>query len=397
MSSNNISVRYNPNDFPLPISWKICILANNMYIDEFIDILSKLSKKTDIRVKNVPIIISMMKKCMHNSNNYYMLCELLFQIVSQNNNTKEIYIDVIPVIISSMKYWIKNNNICKINMNTLFEIIGNNSELWRQCADAGGFSLFVDILKQNKYLCKDACIGLVNMLNSPHPDLITPNYHDAERICDNDGIKVLIDTLDHNFNDYEICEDICKILEYITSLSHKLTFDCVKLELIPILLDLLENYNNFNNNTYIITYSCNIIFYIYNYGLVDDYNCKKIIPIIVKLLINFTFYSDICLISSSILTLIIDKNEEYALIALNAEARNALIIVQQNNQDNDNLITITGKALHCIADKKFKTHPHTLNTRIHCGYCDICGSNAKKFMGCYQCDYDECMLCTIKY
>lgn len=147
MSSNNIGVKYNPNDFPLPKSWIICILANNIYIDEFIDILSKLSIKEDIGVKNVPIIISMMKKCMNNSNNYYMLCELLFQIVSQNNNTKEIYIDIIPVIISSMKYWIKNNNICKINMNTLFEIIGNNSKLWRQYADAGAFYLFVDILQ----------------------------------------------------------------------------------------------------------------------------------------------------------------------------------------------------------------------------------------------------------
>jgi hypothetical protein len=396
---------YIPNNFSTTESNKFSDIAkkiNDYYpyyqYDQRLSIANMLdlSEKANVGTESVPIIISIMNKSLDYSyNDFVTLCEILMKIANFNKEKREECVDAIPLILSALEKW---NDKSIVFINILFNIIGNNSLCWRKCAEADGIHIFINILKKSKNLdlSKRICNGLANMLRSPHPDLITPNYDDGDRITKNGYMEVLLNKLDTHYKNIEICENICNIFAYITSLSYELTPEYleIKLKLIPFLIDILEDYSN---NLNIVEYVSKIILNIFNDDLLNDNNCKELIYIIINSsLFEFQYNSNICILLSSILLLIISKNPEYILIAKKEDIINALITVQRNNYYNDELIIITGKILHSVAEKNFEQHQHILTVRFHKGCCDICSSNAKEFRGCRKCDYDECLLCTAK-
>jgi hypothetical protein len=325
----------------------------------------------------------------------YAAISSLFDLASKCDEIRIECADAVPVIMGALKNRIGDYEFCRNGMATLRKIIGTDDGLlWRACAEAGGFHFFVNILKKYKgdiYVCKLACVGLAGMLEAPHPDLLTPNYPDVDRVSDAGGIEALVDTMNRYFNSEDICVAACTALGRIVELSGRCADKCVKAGLVPVFLDIIDYKSNCES---LVERACYVLLHISNYKLLSDDECKDAISLVVQT-IKKAYNPLLCLVLTKLVTDIVSQKAAYVTVARESGAYDIYISAQQTHMDESDVVACLGKALHSIADKSFAPHMHVLEKATHYGVCDICGSSAGDFMGCRECDYDECLLCNL--
>lgn len=264
-----------------------------------------------------------------------------------------------------------------------------NKNIWRECVKAGGFPIIFSLIRKKKYVelvCENASVILTKMLTSPHPDLLSPNFPDIDCVIAENGIETLVDIIDYHFDNIEVCVNACQFLGAIASLTG---IECVKADIIPLLIELIDSKCQ---NEILMKEVSNLIFQITETCYLTDILYESIIPSIITILEYYPYNTVICNAVVSTLNNIINRNALYSQIAVQNNARDALIAVRNNHPIGT--VPSLNKVLHSIAKKNFKKHPHdllVLNDDNHS--CDICGAMTGNFMNCNECDYDECMLC----
>lgn len=297
----------------------------------------------------------------------------------------------IPMIISALKRRANYERVFQDaeDIHTLCTGIGTNGIMWRACVEAGGLPVFVTMLKRHKttaHICKNAALGLAYMLGSPHPDLLSPNYHDIDALIAADGINALLDVLDHHFAHTDICVNTCEALALIASLAAQ---QCVDSDIIPLLLDLAESKSY---EATLMRHISNLLYQISKNCALTDTDYKAILRLTITVLEDFPYNTEICSAAGSALASIVTTNPAYPAFALEHNARDALLTVQNSHAHGQ--VASLHRALHSIAEKTFEQHPHVLSAHTNNHHsCDICEASADNFMGCRTCDYDECMMC----
>jgi len=250
-----------------------------------IKLLYSLIKKQQIMSlqnpnEDVEIDISRLMKSVNTRENSYTNISELLQLASKSETQKAKCAAAVPFIMEALENRVGDYEFCVMAVAALVQIIDvDDGQLWRTCAEAGGYVFFVNILKKYRgdtYLCKQACVCLAAMLKAPHPDLLTPNYHDVDRVCNVGGIEALVDTIDKYFKSEDICLAACKALRLIVELSWRFANICVEAGLVPVLLDLIEMKCHSEN---LVACATSILLDISKYGLLDDAERKEVMTI----------------------------------------------------------------------------------------------------------------------
>jgi len=367
---------------------------DSQYIDKCFQSILNLAREGDIGTESISYILYYMKQRIGSYDICEMSCDIYYEIARRSNRNRVGCVDAVPVIVVALGKFIHSTEFCKRALVALSEINGEDLGLWRKCAESDCFSLYMSILKKRKTssdLCRYACIGLVKMLASPHPYFTTPNRHDADRVFSNGGIEVLLDILDYHFYNDDIGIYVSTAIEYITGLCSETSTKCVKAGIVPIIIDIIEQKKH---NASLVESVCSILLNISDYGLIGGEDVKETISVLINVLKEHAYNETICLVVTLTLINIGGGNMDCALENM---ATDALVSVQNIHENNPKIIADTGKLLHLIATKDVCLHPHVLSPASHQGYCDICKSMAAKFMGCRECDYDQCLLCAANY
>ena len=384
-------------DFCSAEAKRVWTLTSNMkfyppdsyHIDDCFHSILRLARKNDIGTGSVPFISYYMNQRLGSYNICATACDIYYEIARRNDSNRICCEDSVPVIVKALGKFVQTPEFCERALAVICEINGGDLRLWRRCAESDCFPLFMTILKNHKTwpdLCRYACNGLVKMLASPHPDLANPNYVDADRVFSDGGVGVLIGIMDYHFSREEVCIYASKAIEYITGLCSNSCVDCVKAGIVPIILDIIDK----KKNATLVESVCTVMSNISDYDLIGGEDVKETIPVLIKALKEHVYSTNICSALSLTLLNIMGRNVDCVQKDTTTEA---LVAVQDIHVDNAKIIADTGKVLHLIAVRDTGIHPHKLSPVSHQGYCDICKSLATQFMGCRDCDYDECLLC----
>ena len=339
----------------------------------------------------ISTIISTLKTSQDYIWDFQETCETLLEHAENSPPTPAAYAEAIPLIVSALKKWEKSSRLCTLGTNALCKIAGTDGHMWRLAATADGFPTYVAILKRHttsSSLCKYACIGLASMLTAPHPDLLTPNFHDVDRVTTVDGITTLISVIYHHtdFNNIDVVVNACEALGHIASLSG---LKCVEAKIIPMLLELVSDKNDSVPLMGRVSY---ILFRITQTCYLTEKDSNAVIPALIAIMNYHTDSVEICKKSISALANIVSWDPVYVKVALEHEALPTLLDVQESL--NLGTLPALNRVLHSIATKDYEPHPHVLQPQeLFQGRCDICEAEPGQFMGCRICNYDECFLC----
>ena len=346
-------------------------------IEDCMWLLRGLAKNTEVDQRAAPLIVSVLRKSQNTYGASLATCAVLADLINHDTTP---FAEAIPLIVTALAKWRKNAKFCEIGTHALVTICPGK---WRICAEAGAFSLLVQILKlhsENVYICKHASRGLACMLKSPHPDLKTPNYHDVERVVAADGVRTLVEIIDNHIDSEQVCISAIGALRLISPFE---SVECV----LPFLLELVEQNSTKDALAYSIAYL--LLEVSTNYNL-NEKSCKLAISTLQILLQENLYNSAICKFAAAALANVIGNNANHAN-SLNI--KEVLLELQDYYTNEKEITNPICKVLHRIADKHFTPHQHNLSPKSHNGVCDICSAETGEFMKCEECDYDECLLC----